>query len=120
VLTAVDPNRARWLPDTAASIASARSAWPGELSWVLVVDGPGSLPRFEPPAETLLITRPVRGGPAVARNTGLPSAWGDWVLPLDADDLLDGDALSRLAGEVASIPPGTAAVAASPRFLDGS
>jgi hypothetical protein len=108
------------LPDTAASVAAARAVWPDELSWVLVVDGPGQLPGFEPPAETLLVRRAARGGPATARNTGLPSSWGDWLLPLDADDLIDCEALPRLADKLASVSPDTAALAASPRFLDGS
>jgi glycosyltransferase involved in cell wall biosynthesis len=120
VLTAVDPDRAQWMPDTAASIATAGQAWPGGLAWVLVVDGPGQLPDLELPPGTRVVRRVTQGGPAAARNTGLPAVSTQWLLPLDADDLLDVEALPQLATELASIPAGTAAVAASPRFLDGT
>ena len=45
---------------------------------------------------------------------------GDWLPPLDADDLIDCEALPRLADRLASVSPDTAALAASPRFVDGS
>ena len=44
-----------------------------------------------------LIRHEVNQGPAGTRNTGVAAATGDWICPLDDDDLLLPNALQRLA-----------------------
>ncbi len=50
-----------------------------------------------------LIEQP-NAGPSAARNTGIARATGDWILPLDADDLLTPDALERYARAIEREP----------------
>ena len=48
--------------------------------------------------------RQPNGGVAAARNTAIQLARGDWIVPLDADDELDPQALERAAAAVARAP----------------
>jgi peptidoglycan/xylan/chitin deacetylase (PgdA/CDA1 family) len=93
-------NAAATLAETLASLrAQTFSAWEA-----VVVDD-GSTDRTAEIAREIASTdsrfRLVSGpgqGPSVARNTGIAQAREDWLLFLDADDLLEPTHLERLAG----------------------
>ncbi len=46
----------------------------------------------------------VNKGLASARNTGIMNAKGDWILPLDADDILQDNCVERIMETIAQIP----------------
>jgi glycosyltransferase involved in cell wall biosynthesis len=52
----------------------------------------------------LIIAPPEVRGPGAARNFGLAEAKGDWILFLDADDLLEADYLERRLSVLKSYP----------------
>lgn len=102
VVTAVLPARAGHLAHTAASVAAAQRAaasvgW--DLRWVVVTDGGRLEGDIDWPAGTTLLTLPAHAGVATARNRGLTSCSTGWVLPLDADDLLDSAGLAGLLAD---------------------
>jgi glycosyltransferase involved in cell wall biosynthesis len=51
----------------------------------------------------VLLSQP-NAGPGAARNAAIRRSTGDWILPLDADDLLTPDALERYAEAIARAP----------------
>lgn len=57
---------------------------------------------FGPPVRVL---RQANGGAAVARNTGVTAATGDWIAFLDADDLWHPQRLERLGRLAATVGP---------------
>lgn len=85
-------NLGRLLPETLASIAGQRYR---DFEIVLVDDGstdPASVLAFErASAPNLRKVKKANGGLASARNAGLAVAKGEYVLPLDADDLIASD-----------------------------
>lgn len=81
------------------------------------MDGPGGVDRHQ--AETVRVALPARAGSAAARNTGLSRATGRWVVPLDADDLLDESGLKTLAGRIQALPPSVTWIGASRIGLNG-
>lgn len=89
-------NAAKWLPSAVASVCSQSRA----ADEVLIVDdgstdGTGSLCATF--AEKVRYVRRENGGLSAARNTGVDSTSGDWLLFLDADDTLVPGALAALA-----------------------
>lgn len=54
--------------------------------------------------DRILLIRQKNGGPGKARNSGAKIAKGDWILFLDADDELIGNALSLMMDEVKKYP----------------
>lgn len=64
---------------------------------------------FGPPVRVL---RQANQGESVARNAGIAAAQGEYLLFLDADDLLEPDALERLAQAVDDVPGGVALMGA--------
>lgn len=83
---------------------------------VVVVDDasptPIVLPR-ETPGNVKLIRRELRGGPAVARDTGLAELDADWIALADADDVWEPnkiDSQRRLAKDDVGVIYGTALV----------
>lgn len=62
----------------------------GYLEWILVVDGPGNLSNEIVTELTpdVCLQLPTRSGIATARSSALAAARGDYIFPLDADDLI--------------------------------
>lgn len=100
-VTPVLPGRAEHLPDTGSSVEAARlilAACGHDSEWIVAVDGPGKLDSV---AGATIVTSPLQVGAACARNLALASAGGEWLVPVDADDLVEGDgvlACLRAAG----------------------
>ena len=109
-------NAGRFLGDTLASIA-AQSRAVAEV--VLVDDGStdDSAAIAERAGPPVRVIRQINQGESVARNAGLRAAGGDYVLFLDADDLLGREAIERLSDAVAAVP-GSVAVMGSSLFTD--
>jgi glycosyltransferase involved in cell wall biosynthesis len=109
-------NGARFLPDTIASVLG-QTIVPGEI---IVVDDGSTDDSADVAARMGTPVRVIRQrnqGESVARNVGLAAATGDYVLFLDADDLLAPESLARLAAAVAA-HPGAVAVMGSALFTD--
>jgi glycosyl transferase family 2 len=88
-LTPVLPGRSRHLAQTASSVAAAITQLRDigcRASWIVVVDGPGRIPKVN--VEHQLIRLGERRGVAAARNVALATASPGWIVPLDADDIL--------------------------------
>lgn len=58
-------------------------------------------------------------GPAMARNLGLRQARGDWILFLDADDIIEPDHLQRLLGVANEHSKATVVAGGWKEFVDG-
>lgn len=87
IITPVLPERSRFLPDVAASVRQARALLDQSglrLEWIIVIDGPGSVPSAE--GADVVLRLPRQCGVSTARNTALSLARAPWVFPLDADD----------------------------------
>lgn len=96
-------NGARFLAETLQS-ALAQTQPPHEI--IVVDDGSTDdsaaiAESFGPPVRVI---RQSNRGESVARNRGLAEATGDYILFLDADDLISRDALERLSKAAGSAP----------------
>jgi len=102
LITPVLPGRDRYLAETAASVRAERDdlADNWELEWVLVIDGPGEV--AIPDGVSRVIELPLHSGIAAARNIGLVHAAGEWIYPLDGDDLLNPGGLRAVLGQAIS------------------
>jgi glycosyltransferase involved in cell wall biosynthesis len=82
-------NDGRYLPETLASIASVTH---DELEVIVVDDGSTDPETLELLAGLdpgrVLVARQDNAGPSAARNLGVSLSSGDYILPLDADDLV--------------------------------
>jgi hypothetical protein len=117
-LTPVDPSRQLFSADTAVSVQHSaellqRHGFSSE--WVVAADGPGSLIDAFDVATRRLRTR--RGGAAQARNVALGVCSGRWVVPIDADDILEPSGV--LAGVRALACSSAGWVGLSRTLLDG-
>ena len=119
VLTAVAAGWEAWLPAAGDSVASARRAAGRvgvELEWVVCADGAVAV---EPGPDLVVSWRASRGVSA-ARNAALAAASGEWAVPLDADDELDGDGFAELLGRLVGAPASLGWVGANRVLLDGA
>jgi len=76
---------------------------------VIIVDDhsedPATLAVFEKlQAQGIRVLPSVGHGPAAARNTGIANAVGEYILPLDADDLIEPDYTARAAAILDTSP----------------
>jgi glycosyltransferase involved in cell wall biosynthesis len=104
-------NGAMFLPATIASL-SGQTSLPEEI--IVVDDGSTDASaeiasRIGPP---LRLIRQTNQGESVARNVGLRAACGEYVLFLDADDLLAPEAIERLSAAVSRAPEAVAVMGA--------
>lgn len=86
----------------AQAVASVRNQeWAGEVQ-ILVIDD-GSTDHTAAVAQDLgvQVLKKEQGGAASARNAGLRAAVGDWVLLLDADDVLTDGAVAAMRAALA-------------------
>lgn len=88
-------NKGGYIEETIKSVLSQTFA-----NWEMIVvengssdNGPDIVRTFVDPRISFLITETV--GPSAARNLGLDNATGEWVLFLDADDLLEANYLEE-------------------------
>ncbi len=108
-LTPVGPGRDRWMGETAASVLACRAAVGGtavDVEWVVCLDG-APLPDHLPVEPDRLVTLAATRGLPSARNAALAAATGDWVVPLDSDDLLDPDGFAAVARALQQADAGT-------------
>ncbi|MFN0134090.1 MAG: glycosyltransferase family 2 protein, partial [Phycisphaerales bacterium] len=97
-------NMGAYLPQT---LASARAQTYRNIEIVLVDDGStdaASVALLATLGSDVRIVRKPNGGLSSARNAGITAARGDWVVPLDADDLLMPTAVERLVRAVERDP----------------
>lgn len=103
-------NKGPWVEATAdAVLAQTLSDW----EWIVVEngssdDGPDRVSARVARDARIRLVRMTASGPGAARNHGLAQATGEWVLFLDADDLLDADYLEVMtrAGSGADVVAG--------------
>ena len=98
-------NAAKWLPAAVASVqAQSRSA--DEI--IIVDDGStdGTSLLCKEFGPDIRYVRRENGGLAAARNTGVDASSGEWLLFLDADDVLLPDALASLSATAADSEAG--------------
>lgn len=95
VITPVGPGSERWLPEAAQSIEDARVSIRdlGELEWAICWDGTDAT---DVVGANVQVAWTNQSGVAAARNAALAHASGEWVFPLDADDLLEPDGIRLL------------------------
>ncbi|MEI6491529.1 MAG: glycosyltransferase family 2 protein, partial [Verrucomicrobiota bacterium] len=89
-------NAAKWLP---AAVASVRAQIRPADEIVIVDDGStdGTRELCQTFGERVRYVARENGGLAAARNTGVAATSGEWLLFLDADDVLVPDALASLS-----------------------
>jgi hypothetical protein len=95
ITTSYPPSSAH-LRNTAESVAFARAALSSQLKWILVIDGPGTVPVLGDMADTLVIQTHRSVGLPTARNIALGLVNTEWLMPLDHDDLVDAGGLTSL------------------------
>ena len=101
------------IADTLKSIAA--QDYPGEIEVLVIDDGSkdatAAIVEANPYPWARLLRQPRNMGKAAALNRGLAESKHDYVITLDADSFLYGDALARLVERYFSDPASTRAVA---------
>ena len=93
-------NDGKYLPE---AVASARRQTHPAMEIIVVDDHSDDaetlaiLERLRHEGVTVLETPPGRKGPSAARNAGIAAATGDYILPLDADDVIAPDYAAKAA-----------------------
>lgn len=113
-------NKELYISETIESVLKQTSA-----EWELLViengssdRGPHIVTAYEDDRIKLIISP--RLGPAAARNHGISNATGEWILFLDADDLISPDYLANQLSFAARHPVADIIVGQWVQFLDGS
>ncbi|MFF3432116.1 glycosyltransferase family 2 protein [Streptomyces sp. NPDC002602] len=101
LITAAHPQRLDHLPDTSRSIEEVRrrlNRTGTAVEWIVVVDGPGADQGLVSQVKADRVHQlPIAQGVSAARNHGLAMSRGEWVFPVDADDMLDANGFESLA-----------------------
>jgi cellulose synthase/poly-beta-1,6-N-acetylglucosamine synthase-like glycosyltransferase len=119
LVTSVLPSRSQFLAEAARGLLDTRTlaeAHGWRLSWHVAVDGPGEIPQVSPDTVAHLAAR---RGIAAARNVALTMADVDWVLPLDADDILDPDGLVSVLDLLSVLSPDVGWLSANRLLVTG-
>jgi glycosyltransferase involved in cell wall biosynthesis len=116
-------NAERFFPETLASLACQTFT---DFEVLIVDDGSTDMTaqiartQIAQDSRYSLLNGPARGVSA-ARNLGFERSTGEWIVFLDADDLLAADALSRIADTLAAYPDAIGALGGIARIAeDGS
>jgi glycosyltransferase involved in cell wall biosynthesis len=107
VLTPVHASARPYLADTARSLLDQELPTGWEFEWIVQADGLDGnrlRPDFPDDPRIQFEADGAALGPAMTRNLGLARATGEFVQPLDADDLLLPGALATLAAAIDAHP----------------
>lgn len=97
VITCVLPRTSEWLAEAWRSLQSQSLPAGWDWEFLLQIDGQGELTSDIPEHDSRIhvFRNPKSLGPAMARNMALGRASGEFIKPLDADDMLPPGALAR-------------------------
>lgn len=90
-------NQAEFLPDAIES-ALSQTLYPDDCEVIVVNDGSTDATAEIVKNYPVKAVHQVNKGLASARNTGIMNATGEYILPLDADDLLEDNCAEKLYG----------------------
>ena len=100
IITAVAPDRADHLHEPAQSVAQTRNHL--NIQWIVVWDGVSTQPVEH--ADAQLTTGKLCSGASVARNTALPTVEAEYLLKLDADDVLNPEGVAATIHQLEKNP----------------
>ena len=100
IITAVAPDRADHLHETAQSVAQTRNHL--NIQWIVVWDGVSTQPVEH--ADAQLTTGKLCSGASVSRNTALPTVEAEYLLKLDADDVLNPEGVAATIHQLEKNP----------------
>lgn len=121
VITPVNPARVDYLGEAAESVAATRESigptgW--DLEWVVAFDGAAiESSRY---GADVVVAISKHSGIASSRNIALGAATGDWVFPLDADDVLQPAGVAAAVRHAAKAAASIGWIATNRVFLDGA
>lgn len=125
IVTAAGPGSERFLREATASVASLEHVPGWDVRWLVTADGPSfeeNIGRAQLAAElgaAIHLANPERCWAGVSRNRALIHARGDYVVTLDADDVLMPGAL-RAWAQASEVSPAWSAFPVSDWHPDGS
>lgn len=109
IITPVLPGTHDWLRDLAQSVRLTREHHPElDLKWLVIWDGPGDHADVDSHLQAtgaIVLTQAEHRGEGSARNLALYSSHlddTDFIVPMDADDLLVPDGLARTVADLAA------------------
>jgi glycosyltransferase involved in cell wall biosynthesis len=118
IITALQ-NKGRYVSDT---IRSVQAQTMGDWEMIVAENGSsdsGPIQVRQSFDDRIKLIESERLGPGAARNEGLKRAAGDWLLFLDADDLIEPNHLSDLLNAATRAPSASIAAGAWWQFQDG-
>ena len=115
-------NKGNYIEETIRSVQAQSLA-----DWQMIVvdngstdDGPELAQRLAVMDQRIHLVSSPKRGPGAARNFGLNYATGNWILFLDADDLLEQERLHNMVMRAAEVPECTVVASPWKEFKDGS